>query len=103
MTEWLLLLVAVVLTLGTSVFVAAEFALVSLDRSLVADMHKDADHNAVIAAIVALGKALGIKVVAKGVENDAQKAMLLAAGCDFLQGYLTGRPADADTAAKDYV
>jgi len=74
-----------------------------IDRSLVADVHKDADHNAVIAAIVGLGHALGIKVVAKGVESEAQKKLLLDCGCDYLQGHLTGRPLDADAAAKDYV
>jgi predicted signal transduction protein with EAL and GGDEF domain len=74
-----------------------------IDRSLVADVHKDADHNAVIAAIVGLGHALGLKVIAKGVETEAQKKLLLDCGCDLLQGFLTGRPADADTASKDYV
>ncbi|MGH8766079.1 MAG: sensor domain-containing protein, partial [Burkholderiales bacterium] len=71
-----------------------------IDRSLVADVHKDADHSAVIAAIVGLGHALGIKVVAKGVETEAQKALLLGCGCDYLQGFLTGRPVDAESAAK---
>ena len=74
-----------------------------IDRSLVAEAHKDTDHNAVVAAIVGLGHALGLKVVAKGVETEQQKAMLLACGCDYLQGFLTGAPVDADTASKEYV
>jgi len=74
-----------------------------IDRSLVANVQKDADHNAVVAAIVGLGHALGLKIVAKGVENEVQKAMLLASGCDYLQGTLTGAPQDAESAARDYV
>jgi diguanylate cyclase (GGDEF)-like protein/PAS domain S-box-containing protein len=74
-----------------------------IDRSLVANLQKDADHNAVVAAIVGLGHTLGLKVVAKGVETEAQKTMLLACGCDFLQGFLTGAPVDADTAARDFI
>ena len=74
-----------------------------IDRSLVAEAHKDADRNAIVAAIIGLGHALGLKVVAKGVETEAQKAMLLACGCDYLQGFLTGPPVDADTAAKEYL
>ena len=54
-------------------------------------------------AIVALAHALGIRVIAEGVESEAQRAFLEGCGCDFLQGYLAGRPVDADTAAKDYV
>ena len=71
-----------------------------IDRSLVSNVHKDADHNAVVAAIVGLGHALGLKVVAKGVETETQKAMLLACGCDYLQGNLTGAPVDAETAVN---
>ncbi|OFZ90843.1 MAG: hypothetical protein A2W21_12505 [Betaproteobacteria bacterium RBG_16_66_20] len=74
-----------------------------IDRALVSSVQKDADHNAVVAAIIGLGHALGLKVVAKGVETEVQKAMLLASGCDYLQGFLTGAPVDADTAAKDYL
>ena len=44
-----------------------------------------------------------LKVVAEGVETEAQREFLRACGCDFIQGYLIGRPVDAETAAKDYV
>jgi EAL domain-containing protein (putative c-di-GMP-specific phosphodiesterase class I) len=37
------------------------------------------------------------------VESEAQRAFLERCGCDFVQGYLTGRPADPDAAAKEYV
>ncbi|MEK6243478.1 MAG: PAS domain S-box protein [Pseudomonadota bacterium] len=72
-----------------------------IDRSLVAEVHKDG--RSIVAGIVALAHALDLKVTAVGVETEAQKAILIACGCDYLQGYLTGRPADADTASKEYV
>jgi EAL domain-containing protein (putative c-di-GMP-specific phosphodiesterase class I) len=76
--------------------------LIKIDRSLVSGPSKDADRHPVVPAIVGLGHALGLKVVAKGVETEAQKAMLLACGCDYLQGYLTGKPVDAETASRDF-
>jgi EAL domain-containing protein (putative c-di-GMP-specific phosphodiesterase class I) len=41
--------------------------------------------------------------VAEGVENEAQREFLRNCGCDFIQGFLVGQPADAESAAKDYV
>lgn len=47
----------------------------------------------VVAAILALARALNIQVVAEGIETPAQRAALLRMGCEFGQGYLLGRPA----------
>ena len=74
---------------------------VKIARSLVSVVPKENERHPVVPAIVGLGHALGLKVVAKGVETEAQKAMLLSCGCDYLQGYLTGKPVDAETAAKN--
>ena len=74
---------------------------VKIARSLVAVVPKASERYPVVPAIVGLGHALGLKVVAKGVETEAQRAMLVACGCDYLQGYLTGKPVDGDTAAKN--
>jgi len=76
--------------------------LIKIDRSLVSGTPGQSDRHPVVPAIVGLGHALGLKVVAKGVETEAQKAMLLACGCDYLQGFLTGKPVDAETAARDF-
>jgi diguanylate cyclase (GGDEF)-like protein/PAS domain S-box-containing protein len=76
---------------------------VKIDRSFVAEMPEDRDQGAIVSAIIALAHALQIKVVAEGVETEAQRAFLKSCGCDFIQGYLVGRPVDADTAARDYV
>jgi EAL domain-containing protein (putative c-di-GMP-specific phosphodiesterase class I) len=72
-----------------------------LDRTLVAEVHRDG--RAIVSGIVGLARALGLKVTAVGVESEAQKQALAECGCDYLQGLLTGGPADADSAAKEYV
>ncbi|HSU62685.1 MAG TPA: EAL domain-containing protein [Burkholderiales bacterium] len=76
---------------------------VKIDRAFVADVPGDEDQGAIVAAIVALAHALEIKVIAEGVETAMQREFLSNCGCDFLQGYLTGRPLDADSAAKEYL
>ena len=76
---------------------------VKIDRAFVADVPGDEDQSAIVAAIVALAHALEIKVIAEGVETAMQREFLRNCGCDFLQGYLTGRPLDADSAAKEYL
>jgi diguanylate cyclase (GGDEF)-like protein/PAS domain S-box-containing protein len=73
---------------------------IKIARSLVAVPPRANERHPVVPAIVGLGHALGLKVVAKGVENEIQKAMLVACGCDFLQGFLTGKPVDGETAAR---
>jgi EAL domain-containing protein (putative c-di-GMP-specific phosphodiesterase class I) len=72
-----------------------------IDRSLVAEVHKDG--RGIVAGIAGLAHALGLQVTAVGVESEAQREALMACGCDCLQGFLFGRPVDAETAAKDYV
>jgi diguanylate cyclase (GGDEF)-like protein/PAS domain S-box-containing protein len=74
-----------------------------IDRSFVCELDRDGDHRAIVAAIIALAHVLGLKVVAEGVETEQQKQFLRGFGCDRIQGYLTGRPQDADTAAKEYL
>jgi len=74
-----------------------------IDRAFIADVPADKDNKAIVAATVALAHALGLKVVAEGVETEAQLEFLQTCRCDFLQGFLAGKPVDADTAAKEYV
>jgi EAL domain-containing protein (putative c-di-GMP-specific phosphodiesterase class I) len=49
----------------------------------------------IIQAIVALGRALGVSVLAEGVETEEQRVLLRLAGCDEMQGFLFGQPAPA--------
>jgi len=74
-----------------------------IDRSFIAGLPGDPDQRSIVAAVIALAHALELKVIAEGVETEAQRAFLQASGCDFLQGHLTGGPLDADSAAKDFV
>jgi len=67
---------------------------VKIDRSFVADMERDADDLALTTAIIAMAHALGITVVAEGVEQEAQFQLLSQRGCDLVQGYWMGRPLD---------
>ena len=66
-----------------------------IDRSFVASMLDDESDAAVVRAIVALGRSLGLRVLAEGVETEAQRDVLASMGCDELQGWLLGRPASA--------
>jgi len=66
-----------------------------IDVSFVADMAEHKDNEAIIVTIVGLAHALGLKVVAEGVETEAQIEFLRNAHCDYAQGYHIGQPAEA--------
>ena len=66
-----------------------------IDRSFVLDLETSADARAVVDAVVKLAQALGLKVVAEGVETEAQHQILRSFGCHELQGYLFARPMTA--------
>ena len=62
-----------------------------IDQSFVADLGRDPEDEAIAQAIISLAGALGVRVVAEGVETETQEARLLEYGCDFGQGYLYGK------------
>ncbi|AKA24704.1 putative bifunctional diguanylate cyclase/phosphodiesterase [Pseudomonas chlororaphis] len=66
-----------------------------IDRGFVRDLEHDSDDAAIVSAIVALGQALGLRIVAEGVETDVQQDFLTQLGCDSLQGYFLGHPQPA--------
>ncbi len=70
-----------------------------IDRSFVLDLESSADARAVVDAVVHLAKALDIKVVAEGVETEAQQEILRSMGCDELQGFLFAKPMSAKALA----
>ncbi len=74
-----------------------------IDRSFVAELPGDREQCAIVSAIVALAHALNVKVVAEGVEKKGQRDFLARCGCDFIQGYLVGKPLDADAAAREFL
>lgn len=67
-----------------------------IDRSLVSSVCDDPDDAAVAGAIIAFGHALGLKVVAQGVETVEQMKFLRDQGCSRIQGHFVGKPLPAD-------
>ena len=66
-----------------------------IDKSFVLDLESSADARAVVDGIVKLAHAIGLKVVAEGVETEAQHQILRSFGCHELQGFLFARPMSA--------
>ncbi len=67
-----------------------------IDRSLVCDLPDDKDDEAIARAVIAMGHALDLSVIAEGVEAQSQLDVLKDAGCDYFQGYLLGKPLSHD-------
>ena len=67
-----------------------------IDQTFVSRIEHSATDRAIISTIGHLAHALGMRVVAEGVENEAQRMLLRASGCDELQGYLFGRSLTVD-------
>lgn len=63
-----------------------------IDRAFIVSLEKDNNSAAIVRAICALGKALGLTIIAEGVETQGQYQILKDIGCDKAQGYLFGRP-----------
>ena len=76
-----------------------------IDKAFIDDIDKNPESRAVVRAVVGLGRALGLKLVAEGVENNDQRLELCGYGCDFIQGYYFHRPlpeaAFVDTVARE--
>jgi EAL domain-containing protein (putative c-di-GMP-specific phosphodiesterase class I) len=68
------------------------FDKLKIDRGFVTPLGRDAGSNALVQAIVSLGRALDLTLLAEGVETEEQRVLLRLAGCDEMQGYLFARP-----------
>ena len=72
-----------------------------IDYSFTSKLPHDPRTVSLVKAIIALAHSLGVEVVAEGVETDEQSHLLRQLGCDFVQGYLIGRPVPADRLPLD--
>jgi diguanylate cyclase (GGDEF)-like protein/PAS domain S-box-containing protein len=70
--------------------------ILKVDGSFIRDIPENAEDKAITQAIIAMGKTLGLTVVAEGVETAAQKAFLREHGCDQMQGYFFSKPVLAE-------
>jgi diguanylate cyclase (GGDEF)-like protein len=70
---------------------------VKLDRSLIDDVARNPRVSKLVSSMMHAARALGVSVVAEGVEEEAQAIILRAAGCDRMQGYWFARPMDAES------
>ena len=65
---------------------------IKIDKSFVHDITTDPDDAAIVKAIIAMGHALSLQVIAEGVETNEQLAFLRDCHCDAVQGYLFDKP-----------
>jgi diguanylate cyclase (GGDEF)-like protein len=68
------------------------FDKIKIDRSFVSGVDHNPHSAEIVRAVISLGKALRIPVIAEGVETEAERTTLLRNGCEEIQGYLVGRP-----------
>jgi diguanylate cyclase (GGDEF)-like protein/PAS domain S-box-containing protein len=71
------------------------FQILKIDRTFLRPVAEDPQAAAIVAAVIGLGRALGMTAVAEGVETAEQRAFLVEHGCPLAQGYLLGRPVPA--------
>jgi len=73
---------------------------IKIDRTFVKDLDINQADRAISASIIGLGKNLGMKIVAEGIETQQQADYLTQQGCDLAQGFYFGKPVDALTATQ---
>jgi EAL domain-containing protein (putative c-di-GMP-specific phosphodiesterase class I) len=69
---------------------------IKIDRSFISDIHENDDDKAITKAIIALGIALNLNIIAEGVEQKEQLDFLTAQDCSLIQGYLFSKPVTAE-------
>ncbi len=74
-----------------------------IDRSFVEELEESDDARTIVSAMVQLAHNLRLRVIAEGVETEAQANQLREMGCDFLQGFLFSRPLPASVFAEQYL
>jgi EAL domain-containing protein (putative c-di-GMP-specific phosphodiesterase class I) len=73
--------------------------ILKIDRAFIAELGGEADRE-IVGAVIDLARRLGIRTVAEGVETEEQRAILHELQCDFMQGFLLGRPLPSDVLGR---
>jgi diguanylate cyclase (GGDEF)-like protein len=73
---------------------------IKIDRSFVRELPQNSEDKAIAEAIIGMGKALGLTIVAEGVETNEQQEFLSGHACDEIQGFLVSKPVPADRIAE---
>ena len=68
------------------------FDKIKIDRTFITNVDTCAQSAAIVRSVIGLGAALGIPIIAEGVETEGERAFLVQVGCREMQGYLVGRP-----------
>lgn len=74
--------------------------IVKIDQSFIREILTQSKPIPIVRAIIAIAHSLQLGVLAEGVEEEEQRSILVAEGCDFAQGYLFGKPMPAEDFAK---
>jgi EAL domain-containing protein (putative c-di-GMP-specific phosphodiesterase class I) len=72
------------------------FDRLKIDRSFIRGLEHDANDRALAKAVIAMGRSLGLEVIAEGVETPGQLAFLRREGCEEMQGFLIAAPLSAE-------
>lgn len=75
------------------------FDKLKIDRTFIAGVDSNVQSQAIVRAVIGLGKALNIPVIAEGVETEGERVFLLREGCAEIQGYVIGYPRPIDSYA----
>ena len=73
---------------------------IKIDRSFVTRMETDSQDAVLVHSIIELGRNLGLRVTAEGVETESVKRVLAQLGCDYAQGFHLGRPVVAEDCSR---
>ena len=74
--------------------------LLKIDKSFIDKINSSDSSKQYVAAIVSIGHIMGLDVISEGVEKKEQLDALRSIGCDYVQGYIWGRPMSAENAEK---
>ena len=77
--------------------------IIKIDMSLIKNLNKDSKSILIVKSIIEMSHNLNIKVVSEGIETKEQLSILKELECDFIQGYLIGKPLPADNFQENFI